>query len=181
MQFREILTQCHGIMLKNICFYTVPNSFHFRYLLADGDRMIKITFSFLCLFLISSNLISRSTVEIGKASYYADKFHGRKTTSGEPYDKTKYTAAHKTLPFNTIVKITSKKDSKSVIVRINDRGPHVKKRIIDLSRIAAEKINLIKIGETQVTLQVIGKGKDFESPDQSAYSKEKAIPYKRIR
>ena len=128
--------------------------------------MKKIIFV-LSVCLISFNLIARSTIQNGKASYYADKFQGRKTTSGEPYDKRKFTAAHKTLPFNTIVKITSKKNSKSVVVRINDRGPHVKGRIIDLSRIAAEKIDLVKHGISSVTLTVIGKGKSFENPKQN--------------
>jgi rare lipoprotein A len=131
--------------------------------------MIKIFLLFTTLLFFSTTLLSRSTIEIGKASYYADKFHGRKTASGELYERKKFTAAHKTLPFNTIVKITSKKDKKSVIVRINDRGPHVKKRIIDLSRIAAEKINLINVGEAQVILTVIGMGKTSENPDQDSY------------
>lgn len=127
--------------------------------------MNKILFV-LGLCLISLNLIGRATVQTGKASYYADKFHGRKTTSGELYDKRKFTAAHKTLPFNTLVKITSKKNSKSVIVRVNDRGPHVKDRVIDLSRVAAEKIDLVKHGIASVTLTVVGKGKSFENPKQ---------------
>ena len=131
--------------------------------------MTKTFLFFTTSIFLSTALLSRSIIETGKASYYADKFHGRKTTSGELYDKKKFTAAHKTLPFNTIVKITSKKDNKSVFVRINDRGPHVKKRIIDLSRFAAEKINLIKIGETQVTLKVIRMGKSLENPDQVFY------------
>lgn len=135
-------------------------------------RMRRTIIIFFSLFFVSIGLSSRSIVETGKASYYADKFHGRKTTSGELYDKSKYTAAHKTLPFNTIVKITSKKDSKSVIVRINDRGPHIKKRIIDLSRVAAEKIGLIRLGETMVILKVIGKGKGLENPDQNYYLKQ---------
>ena len=100
-----------------------------------------------------------STDKAGKASYYADKFHGRKTSSGELFDNEKFTAAHKTLPFNTIVKVTSKINSKSVIVRINDRGPFVSGRIIDLSRIAAEKIGLIKAGIAEVNLKVLGMGK----------------------
>jgi rare lipoprotein A len=68
------------------------------------------------------------------ASYYHDKFHGRRTASGKPYDKNKYTAAHKTLPFGTKVKITNEKNGKFVIVEITDRGPFVKGREIDLSR-----------------------------------------------
>lgn len=139
--------------------------FDFWNLQTDRNRMKKSIF-LIGLCLVSLDLFSRSTVNTGKASYYADKFHGRKTTSGELYDKRKFTAAHKTLPFNTLVKITSKKNSKSVIVRINDRGPHVKGRIIDLSRIAAEKIDLVKHGLAPVSLTVVGKGKSSENPAQ---------------
>lgn len=133
--------------------------------------MVKNLILVLSLFFISCQVFSRSTIETGKASYYADKFQGKKTTSGEPYDHKKYTAAHRTLPFNTLVKVTSEKNAKSVVVRINDRGPHVKQRIIDLSRIAAEKINLVHDGIAPVTLKVIGQGKSNESPDQNSYLK----------
>ena len=68
------------------------------------------------------------------ASYYHDKFHGRRTASGKKYDKNKYTAAHKTLPFGTMVKVTNEKNGKFIIVEITDRGPFVKGREIDLSR-----------------------------------------------
>ncbi|MFT6748317.1 MAG: rare lipoprotein A [Flavobacterium sp.] len=67
-------------------------------------------------------------------SYYHDKFHGRRTASGKKYDKNKYTAAHKTLPFGTMVKVTNEKNGKFIIVEITDRGPFVKGREIDLSR-----------------------------------------------
>jgi rare lipoprotein A len=74
------------------------------------------------------------------ASYYHDKFHGRRTASGKKYDKNKYTAAHKTLPFGTMVKVTNEKNGKFVIVEITDRGPFVKGREIDLSRRAFMEI-----------------------------------------
>ncbi|HNS13004.1 MAG TPA: septal ring lytic transglycosylase RlpA family protein [Bacteroidia bacterium] len=91
----------------------------------------------------------------GKASFYHDKFHGRLTSNGEEYDKNDFTAAHRTLPFNTIVNVKNKKNGKSVIVRINDRGPFVKSRIIDLSRSAAEKIGMVPFGIVPVTLSVM--------------------------
>ncbi len=91
----------------------------------------------------------------GKASYYADKFHGRTTASGEKYDKNKMTAAHKKLPFGTRVRVTNKGNGKSVIVRINDRGPFVKGRIIDLSRAAATKVDMIRAGVVDVKMEVL--------------------------
>jgi rare lipoprotein A len=94
--------------------------------------------------------------ETGKASYYADHFHGRLTASGEPYNKNDLTAAHRELAFGTRVKVINLKNGKSVIVRINDRGPSVPHRIIDLSRAAAEKIDMVKDGEVLVKIEVIG-------------------------
>lgn len=77
----------------------------------------------------------------GKASWYGKRFHGRKTASGEKYNMHAYTAAHRKLPFGTIVKVTNTSNNKSTLVRINDRGPFVKKRIIDLSHKAAKEID----------------------------------------
>ena len=90
--------------------------------------------------------------QTGLASYYADKFNGRKTANGEIFDENKLTAAHKTLPFGTIVKVTNLTNNKTVIVRINDRGPFVSGRIIDLSIAAAKKINLLEAGVVKVTV-----------------------------
>ncbi len=91
----------------------------------------------------------------GKGSYYADKFEGRKTASGEVYRANKSTAAHKTLPFGTMVKVTNLANNKSVIVRINDRGPFTKGRIIDLSKSAAKKLDGIRAGIIDVKIEVI--------------------------
>lgn len=92
------------------------------------------------------------------ASYYADKFHGRRTTSGKKYDKNKYTAAHKKLPFGTKVKITNEANGKSVIVEITDRGPFVRAREIDLSRRAFMDIASNKAsGAMKVTIEVLQK------------------------
>ena len=93
-------------------------------------------------------------VQEGEASYYADSLSGNKTASGEPYDKNAMTAAHRTLPFGTKVKVTYLKTGQSVDVVINDRGPHVKSRIIDLSGAAAEKIGLIDAGHGKVRVEV---------------------------
>ncbi len=91
----------------------------------------------------------------GFASYYADKFHGRKTSSGEVFDMNGFTAAHRTLPFGTKVKVTNIKNGKSVVVKINDRGPFKEERIIDLSRAAAESIDMVNDGVAEVEIKVI--------------------------
>ena len=91
----------------------------------------------------------------GVASYYGRAFAGRPTASGERFDPAKLTAAHKTLPFGSKVKVTNTSNGKSVVVRINDRGPFVKGRHIDLSRSAAEEIGLISLGHGNVKLALI--------------------------
>jgi rare lipoprotein A len=94
-------------------------------------------------------------LETGKASYYAMKFKGRQTASGEIYDPDKLTAAHPSLPFGTKVRVTNLYNKASVVVRINDRGPHVKSRIIDLSYAAAEQLGMISRGIAEVAVEVI--------------------------
>lgn len=91
----------------------------------------------------------------GIASYYADEFHGRATANGEIYDMHELTAAHRTLPFNTRVRVTNLANNKSVVVRINDRGPFVADRIIDLSLRAAEELSMIGPGTARVTLEIL--------------------------
>jgi len=96
---------------------------------------------------------SRSVIESGKASYYADKFDGRKTASGAVFSQRKLTAAHKTLPFGTKVKVTNLANGKTVKVKINDRGPFAAGRIIDLSKKAAQKIALVTAGVAEVEIK----------------------------
>ncbi len=97
--------------------------------------------------------------ETGTASYYADEFNGRKTAYGEIYDMNDLTAAHPSYPFNTMVKVTNLKNGKTVEVRINDRMPQFKNRIIDLSLAAAKKIEMINAGIQEVKIEVINWGK----------------------
>lgn len=97
--------------------------------------------------------------ETGVASYYGDKFHGRRTANGEQYNQWKYTAAHKSYPFGTLIRATNLKNGKSVIVRINDRGPYAKGRIIDLSVRAAETIDLLDSGIAKVKLEILKYGR----------------------
>ena len=91
----------------------------------------------------------------GSASYYADRFHGRRTASGEVYDNTALTAAHRTLPFGTRVRVTNPATGASVVVRINDRGPFTPGRTIDVSRAAAEQLGLIRAGHATEALDLI--------------------------
>ncbi len=93
-------------------------------------------------------------VEEGEASYYAPAFHGRRTASGEKYDRRAYTAAHRTLPFGTVVRVTDKATGRSVVVRINDRGPFKPTRILDLSEQAAKDLGILARGVAQVRVEV---------------------------
>ena len=112
--------------------------------------MENILRSWLALTLVLAVPASSMAGEQGAASYYADSLQGNLTASGEPYDKNAMTAAHRTLAFGTVVRVTNLDNGKSIVVRINDRGPHVKSRIIDLSRAAAEKLEAL-IAFTQQT------------------------------
>ena len=96
------------------------------------------------------------TVQHGKASWYGKPFHGRLTASGERYDMHAPTAAHKSLPFGTRVRVTNLDNGKHTVVRINDRGPFVKGRIIDLSYGAAKKIQMLQTGVVRVKLEIVG-------------------------
>lgn len=94
----------------------------------------------------------------GEASYYADKFIGRTTASGERYDPEAMTAAHRSLPFGTRVRVTRLSNGRSVVVRINDRGPFVRGRIIDVSHAAARKLDMMREGVVPVTVEVLSAG-----------------------
>lgn len=96
-------------------------------------------------------------VTFGRASYYAAKFHGRRTASGERYNSKLMTAAHQTLPFGTQIKVTNLRNMKSVVVRVNDRGPHVHGRIVDLSRTAAQLLDITRTGVALVKLEILTK------------------------
>ena len=91
----------------------------------------------------------------GVASYYGKRFHGRRTASGERFDMNGYTAAHRTLPFGSRVSVTNPRTGKSVVVRINDRGPFHGGRTIDLSRAAAEEIGIVNRGHGEVELALL--------------------------
>lgn len=100
--------------------------------------------------------VSTGFRERGIASWYGHPFHGRKTSNGETYDMYKFTAAHKTLPMNVYVQVNNLENGKSTIVRINDRGPFAPRRIIDLSKAAAERIDMVGPGTAPVEIIVLG-------------------------
>ena len=95
---------------------------------------------------------AQAEIERGLASWYGERFHGRRTASGETFDMHALTAAHKTLPFGTKVRVRHATTGQEVLVRINDRGPHVRGRIIDLSRAAAAAIGLVHTGVAPVVV-----------------------------
>ncbi len=99
--------------------------------------------------------VKRGYTENGIASWYGHPYHGRKTSNGEVYDMHKMTAAHRSLPFGVVVQVENKQNDKRVEVRINDRGPFVKNRIIDVSREAAERLGMIGPGTVPVKIKVI--------------------------
>ena len=120
--------------------------------------------SLLLVFLLSFSSGNTTYTANGKASYYADRMQGQRTANGERYDKNQLTAAHSTLPFNTLVEVTNLANGKSVIVKINDRMPKGS-RIIDLSRAAAKEIDMIRAGVSKVTIkEVVPEEKQQEVP-----------------
>lgn len=116
------------------------------------EQKVKISFLSIVIILLFTACQPR-IYQSGKASYYADKFEGRKTASGKIFQQNKLTAAHKTLPFGTKVKVKNLKNGKKVKVTINDRGPFIEGRIIDLSKKAARKINMTRDGVVDVKIK----------------------------
>ncbi|MCK5153252.1 MAG: septal ring lytic transglycosylase RlpA family protein [Spirochaetales bacterium] len=112
----------------------------------------QLFYTILLLIILSTQVF---TLEHGEASWYGGKFQGRLTANGERFDTNMLTAAHKTLPFNTIVEVKNLENDKIVHVRINDRGPFVEGRIIDLSRAAASRLNMVGAGVAKVEIRII--------------------------
>lgn len=110
--------------------------------------------------------------QTGKASFYADKFEGRPTASGEKYKHSKLTAAHRTLPFGTKVRVVNTANNQSVDVVVNDRGPYADGRIIDLSKSAAEKLGFINQGLADVRIEVIDAGDGKVGSEVKAIDRE---------
>ena len=113
----------------------------------------------LSLLVFTCSIYSQENIIKGKVSYYANKFHGRKTASGKRFDNTKLTCAHKTLPFGTFLKIINPMDGRFVIGEVIDRGPYIKKRVVDLSRSAFSKIGSLEKGILNVEIEKIDSKK----------------------
>lgn len=116
---------------------------------------------------IKENTVNTSLVEFKdrgtmKASWYGPKFHGKLTANGEIYDQMALTAAHKSLKFGTLLKVTNPRNGKSVILRINDRGPYIDNRELDLSKGAAIELGLIEKGVARVKVEEISPGMDVD-------------------
>ena len=110
---------------------------------------------------------ARGHIERGLASWYGPGFHAERTSSGEPYDMYAMTAAHKTLPIPAYVRVTHLENGRSVVVKVNDRGPFVGDRIIDLSYTAAHKLGMIRSGTAPVEIRVLDPGEETASPSPS--------------
>ncbi len=143
----------------------------------EGDKSDQMKNShlrtlFLLLFLIATSPVfgQGGFFQVGTASYYADKFEGRTTANGEKYNGSKMTAAHRMLPFGTLVRVKNLKNNKTCEVKINDRGPFVEGRIIDLSRSAAEKLDFVQQGLAEVRIEVI-KESSSAVPGQATHRK----------
>lgn len=109
-------------------------------------------------FIVASSFAQTSSDTLDEqenASFYHDSFQGQETSNGENYNKNDFTAAHRTFPFNTFLLVTNKLNNKSVVVRVNDRGPFVKSRVIDLTRSAATKVEMVPFGVVPVKIEVL--------------------------
>ncbi|MCB0644494.1 MAG: septal ring lytic transglycosylase RlpA family protein [Phaeodactylibacter sp.] len=135
---------------------------------------MKSFFRFLPLALFLFTTSFALAQEYGMASYYDDKFHGKLTASEEVYDKNKLTAAHNTLPYGTIIQVTRLDTKQTVRVRVNDRGPYIPGRIVDLSRAAAEKLNMLSDGTVRVKVEVVDKMTETTASTTTEKKKEEA-------
>lgn len=105
-------------------------------------------------------------VGTGLASYYSKRMHGHRVSDGSTYDMNAYTCAHRTIPFGTLLRVVNKKNGKEVVVKVNDRGPHGKRLMIDLSNAAAEKIDMVRSGICQVDVYLEPNKNYVEVPDR---------------
>ena len=130
-------------------------------------------FKFLLFILVASTLSVQASDNFeGAASFYADKFEGRKTANGEIYIHDKFTCAHKTLPFGTVLKVTNLANNKSVIVTVNDRGPYTGTRVIDLSKSAAQEIKMVNQGVAKVSIQILRGDKALQAEESYPIEEE---------
>lgn len=129
-------------------------------------------------FTLFSDSYRLGMIESGQASYYAKRFHGATTASGERFNMHAYTAAHKYLPFGSLVSVTNRKNNKKVVLRINDRGPFIEGRIVDVSYQAAKTLDMVRDGLADVDMQIlrIGEKGAIWKGDKTKESSEAAKP-----
>ena len=138
--------------------------------------MKRFVFLSVIMMLLSSTVVFASVYKTGvTASYYAEDFHGKKTSNGETFNMNALTCAHKSLPFDTVLRVTNLSNGKSVDVRVNDRGPFVATREIDLSMAAAVKLGMIGTGTAKVKLEIVKEGPDTKLSRQTAASAAKIM------
>ena len=136
-------------------------------------NLLSSIFTFSLILFVSVAVFAQ---EYGIASYYSDEYHGRKTAYGDTYNKNELTAAHKKHPYGTYLKITRLDNKKSVTVKVTDKGPYIKGRVVDVSRKAAERLGLIQVGMAEVKVEVVKRGESKSS--SSSRSSTKPAPKK---
>tara|TARA_A100000164_G_scaffold208797_1_gene185100 strand:- start:4784 stop:5266 length:483 start_codon:yes stop_codon:yes gene_type:complete len=149
----------HNLVFLSLIFFMIGCTSSPRYISQEGASSVSRT---------SSKIDPKKVKKIkkhkkiiyGVSSFYAEDFHGKLTANGEVYDMYGVTAAHKTLPLNTVCRVTNQENNKSLILRINDRGPYIKGRILDCSYGAAKKLDFIVQGTTNVKIEIIEWGDD---------------------
>ncbi len=131
--------------------------------MAYKESFLLFTVSLFCFQLLHAQdstkkvLANKNKIQYGVASFYANKFVGRKTANGEIFNQQKFTAAHNSLPLGTFIRVTNLRNGKTVVVKVNDRLHHRNKRLVDLTYAAAKKLGFIKSGLTKVKVEVLGK------------------------
>jgi rare lipoprotein A len=156
--------------VKQISSFTLSIRDLFFRLLKKSSIMRRTLFAICCLctaFLTGTAHVAYNQEQFGKVGYYADSFQGKKTANGERYDKDALTCAHKSLPFGTKLRVTRLDNKKSVVVRVNDRGPFTEGYVVDLSRAAARQVDLIKAGVARCKIEVIEDSDASETDDLS--------------
>ena len=111
--------------------------------------------------------VPKEELEIGEASWYGQEFQGSTTASGEIYDLSELTAAHPTLPFGTTIRVTNLKNRKKILLRVNDRGPHIGRRMLDVSWAAAKRLGFVQAGTARVRVEVVCYPKWFLRPSMA--------------
>lgn len=127
-------------------------------------KKIVTLLTLLITLIFTTNVMAKTKVNQhstrGEASYYADFHHGKKTANGERFNMHALTAAHRTLPLGSKIKVTNLNNGKEVVVRVNDRGPYARGRVLDVSLGAAKKLDMIKTGTAKVSIQILHVGKN---------------------